>query len=92
MGSYQFVALILVVIGPVLAVARDVGAPPSLALFALGFASTALPGLPPQAIDPELLLTLFLPPLIYASTVRVSWHLCASRSYPASQSERRWSC
>lgn len=75
MNTYQFVALILVVTGPVLALARGLRVPPSLVLFAVGLASTALPGLHVRLIDPELLLTLFLPPLIYASTVRVSWHL-----------------
>ena len=31
--------------------------------------------MPVASVDPDLLMTLFLPPLIYASTVRVSWHL-----------------
>ncbi len=75
MSTYQFVALILVVIGPVLALARSTGAPPSLVLFGVGLASTAMPGLPPLHVDPQLVLNLFLPPLVYASTVRVSWHL-----------------
>jgi len=34
-----------------------------------------LPGSPPSRVDPQLVLTLLLPPLIYASTVRVSWRL-----------------
>lgn len=75
MSTYHFVALILVMIGPVLALARAIKVPPTLVLFAVGLASTALPGLPAGPVDPELLLTLFLPPLLYASTVRVSWHL-----------------
>ena len=49
--------------------------PESLLLFAAGVLSTVIPGLPEPNIDPDLILTLFLPPLIYASTVRVSWHL-----------------
>lgn len=49
--------------------------PESLLLFGTGVLSTFIPGLPPAAVDPDLVLTLFLPPLIYASTVRVSWHL-----------------
>ncbi|HEY8381557.1 MAG TPA: cation:proton antiporter [Microvirga sp.] len=75
MSTYQFVALLLVVIGPVLALAKSTGAPPSLVLFGVGLASTALPCLPPLRVDPQLVLNLFLPPLVYASTVRVSWHL-----------------
>nr|WP_246215859.1 cation:proton antiporter [Microvirga makkahensis] len=49
--------------------------PESLLLFAVGVLSAFIPGLPEPNIDPDLILTLFLPPLIYASTVRVSWHL-----------------
>jgi CPA1 family monovalent cation:H+ antiporter len=75
MDAYHSVALLLAVIGPALAAARWAGAPPSLALFALGVASTFVPGLPSTPIDANLVLTLLLPPLLYASTVRVSWHL-----------------
>lgn len=75
MSAYQLVALILVVIGPVLAVATATKIPPSLALFGLGLLSTIIPGLPPLRPDPQLLLDLMLPPLVYASTVRVSLHL-----------------
>ena len=75
MSTYQFVALVLAGIGPVLALARLAKAPDSLVLFGLGLASTYLPGLPETAVDPQLVLNLFLPPLLYASTVRVSWHL-----------------
>ena len=42
MSTYQLVALILVVIGPALALAKATGAPPSLALFGLGLLSTAV--------------------------------------------------
>jgi CPA1 family monovalent cation:H+ antiporter len=59
----------------VLAIAAHVGAPPSLVLFCLGLGSAFVPGLPPVRVEPDLALTLFLPPLIYASTVRVSWRL-----------------
>lgn len=72
---YQFAAVILAATGPVLAICGYLKAPASLALFALGFLSGFIPGLPPVAVDPDLALTLFLPPLIYASTVRVSWRL-----------------
>ncbi len=58
-----------------LAIAGRLGAPASLALFGLGLGSAFLPGLPPVRIDPDLPLTLFLPPLIYASAVRISWFL-----------------
>jgi NhaP-type Na+/H+ or K+/H+ antiporter len=74
-STYQFVALLLAAIGPILAAARLVGAPESLVLFGAGLASAFVPALPPVRVDPQLVLNLFLPPLLYASTVRVSWHL-----------------
>ena len=51
-------------------------------LFGAGVASTTVPGLPPPAVDPELVMTLFLPPLLYASTVRVTWHLLRFTFWP----------
>jgi CPA1 family monovalent cation:H+ antiporter len=72
---YQLAALLLAIIGPVLAIAGHLKAPTSLVLFALGLGSAYLPGLPPVGVDPDLPLNLFLPPLIYASAVRVSWLL-----------------
>ncbi len=75
MSEYTFVALILAAVGPLLALARAVRVPASLALFGAGLAAAHLPGLPPIRVDPQLVITLFLPPLLYASTVRVSWHL-----------------
>ena len=75
MSAYQFVALLIAAIGPILALARMVRAPDSLILFGAGVASAFVPGLPPAHVDPQLVLNLFLPPIIYASAVRVSWHL-----------------
>ncbi|WP_172123584.1 MULTISPECIES: cation:proton antiporter [unclassified Devosia] len=75
MNVYQFAALILAAIGPVLALSGYLKAPASVVLFALGVASAFLPGLPQVNLDADLALTLFLPLLVYASTLRVSWHL-----------------
>lgn len=75
MNEFQFAALILAVTGPVLAASGHFQAPASIVLFAIGVASAFVPGLPRTHLDPDLALTLFLPPLIYASTIRISWHL-----------------
>jgi NhaP-type Na+/H+ or K+/H+ antiporter len=69
------VALILAGIGPMLALGRLLPVPDSLLLFGAGLASSLLPGLPPLRLDPQLALQLFLPPLLYAGTVRTSLHL-----------------
>lgn len=75
MSAFQFAAVVLALVGPILAVCGHLGAPASVVLFAVGVASAFVPDLPPTEVDPDLALNLFLPPLIYASTVRVSWLL-----------------
>ncbi len=75
MSRLEFVALVLALVGPLLAVARRLGLPPSLLLFGAGVASSFVPGLPPVRVEPSLLTELFLPAILYAGTVRVTWHL-----------------
>jgi NhaP-type Na+/H+ or K+/H+ antiporter len=62
-------------VGPLLALARLARLPGTLVLFAAGVALAFVPGLPPVRIDPELLLGLFLPPVLYAATVGASLHV-----------------
>jgi CPA1 family monovalent cation:H+ antiporter len=59
----------------VLAIARHLHVPELLLLFGAGVLASFVPGLPSFRTDPNLVLNLFLPPLLYASTVRVSWEL-----------------
>jgi CPA1 family monovalent cation:H+ antiporter len=80
--QYHLAAILIAVIGPLLALARRFRVPESMLLFGVGAASTMIPGLPPAAVDPELVMTLFLPPLLYASTVRVTWHLLRFTFWP----------
>lgn len=49
--------------------------PGTLVLVAAGAALAFVPGLPPLRLDPELLLGLILPPVLYAGTVGASLHL-----------------
>ena len=75
MSDLQFAALVLAVVGPLLAFAKLTGVPQLFVLVGAGLGSAFLPGVPPARVDPQFLLTLFLPPLVYASTVQVSVHL-----------------
>lgn len=75
MSALEFVALILAGVGPLLALARLARIPETLLLFGAGIAAAFVPGLPPLRIDPQLMLDLFLPPILYAATVRASFHL-----------------
>jgi NhaP-type Na+/H+ or K+/H+ antiporter len=75
MSDLEFVALVLAAIGPLLALAKLTGVPQIFLLAGAGLGSALLPGLPPVRVDPQFLLSLFLPPLLYAGTVQASVHL-----------------
>jgi NhaP-type Na+/H+ or K+/H+ antiporter len=75
LSQLEFVALLLAAVGPLLALAQLARVPETLLLFASGVAAAFVPGLPPVPVDPQLVLVLFLPPILYASTVCVSLHL-----------------
>ncbi|WP_043367367.1 cation:proton antiporter [Belnapia sp. F-4-1] len=75
MGAVEFIALLLAGVGPVLALARWSGFPPTIALFGIGLVVGLLPGPAPVNMDPDLAIGLFLPPIIYAGTVRTTSHL-----------------
>jgi Na+/H+ antiporter len=47
--------------------------PHAIVLVLLGLGIAFVPGLPPIGLDPELVLLLFLPPLLYSSGVGLSW-------------------
>jgi NhaP-type Na+/H+ or K+/H+ antiporter len=69
----QFVSGVIVALGLLLAVARLTGLPPSAVVFAGGLASALLPvPLPPLRTNPEVVLGLLLPPLLYAGVVALS--------------------
>ncbi len=53
--------------------ARRLGVPHSILLVIVGTALAFVPGLPRVTLNPELVLLLFLPPLLYSSGVGMSW-------------------
>src|SRR5215510_13717638 len=55
-------------------VAPRVGLPAPVLLAVAGIAWALVPGLPPPVIDPHIVLSVFLPPLLYADAWRASWH------------------
>ncbi|GAA0573659.1 hypothetical protein GCM10009416_10420 [Craurococcus roseus] len=82
MSELEFVALVLAAIGPMLALAKLMGVPQLFVLVGAGLGSAFLPGLPPVRADPQFLLALFLPPLLYAGTVQASVHLLRFALWP----------
>ncbi|MBV1800396.1 cation:proton antiporter [Siccirubricoccus sp. G192] len=73
MPEVRFVSGVLIAVGLLLALARLLKLPQSAVLFVGGLASTLLPGLLPAVhVDPEVVLGLLLPPLLYAGTAALS--------------------
>ncbi len=57
----------------VTALARRLGVSPPLALVLVGLGLSSVPGVPDYALDPELILTLVLPPLLYSAALDSSY-------------------
>ena len=53
--------------------ARRLGVPHSILLVLVGVVLAFIPGLPRVGLNPDLVLLLFLPPLLYTSGVGMSW-------------------
>jgi monovalent cation/hydrogen antiporter len=62
--TFELVLLLLVAMVGLHWLAARIGLPPSVALLLGGGALAFLPGLPDVSLDPELVLVLFLPPLL----------------------------
>ena len=74
MISFLFIALAFLVLIALLSVlAHRLGVASSIAMLVCGIAISYVPGLPAVALDPDLVLLLFLPPLLYAAGVGMSW-------------------
>jgi monovalent cation/hydrogen antiporter len=59
-------------VGVVAAICSRLGWPTPLALLVVGAGVSYVPGVPEVRIEPELVLTGFLPPLLYAATAKLS--------------------
>jgi len=68
------VVLLLLAVCVLLALAaRKLRVPPAAAYVVGGIVLALLPGVPPLRLDPDLVLTLFLPPLLTASAFFTDW-------------------
>ena len=65
---------ILGVIGVASVAAPRIRVPAPVLLAIAGIVWALLPGLPHAQIDPHIVLSIFLPPLLYAEAWRASWH------------------
>ncbi|MBB5843978.1 CPA1 family monovalent cation:H+ antiporter [Conyzicola lurida] len=78
----EFLPLIILVACSVglTAVARRYGLPAPLVVTAVALAVSFIPGMPEFEIEPELILTIVLPPLLYSSSLEVSFQNFARSS------------
>jgi monovalent cation/hydrogen antiporter len=74
MGStIQVLVSLLVGIAAVALVAARLKVPPAILLVIAGVILALIPGLPTVRLDPQVMLLLVLPPLVYSSAVAMSW-------------------
>ena len=71
--TVQILVLLLAVVAGVAAAADRLKLPPAILLVLTGVGLAIVPGLPALELDPELVLLLVLPPVIYSSAVAMSW-------------------
>lgn len=72
MDSQEQILGLVVVVAAVYGIARRTGALPPLLLVSVGLVASLIPGIPHYELEPELVLTFFLPPLLYAAAVQTS--------------------
>jgi Na+/H+ antiporter len=64
---------LLVVLTAAVVLARRWGVPAPILLVPIGLALALIPHVPSVTLDPEIVLSIFLPPLIYTAAVMTSW-------------------
>ncbi len=72
MQSVLQAVLLLVAVAAVASLARRYDWSAPILLVLLGLAVSAIPGVPAYHLDPEVVLVLFLPPLVYSAAIRTS--------------------
>ena len=73
MQLFETLLILLTLCVPLVAVAQRFALPPAAVLIVGGGALAFVPGMPTVRLDPELLLVLFVPPLVQASAYRTNW-------------------
>src|SRR3954470_17411762 len=85
MDETQLLLLILLVTVPALSViARTLGVPYPIVLVLAGVALGLLPGLPEPRLHPDLVLVIFLPPLLYVAAFYTDLRVLRANARPIS--------
>ncbi len=73
MHEFELIAGLLVAVCLLVALANRLHIPYPMVLLAGGIVLSLVPGLPEVALDPELALVLFLPPVLFSAAFFTSW-------------------
>lgn len=82
MPDIRLILALLAAVAVLAAVGRRFGIPDPIALAIGGLALAMVPGLPAIALPPQLVLVVFLPPLIFAAAQDTSWAEIRREAWP----------
>jgi Na+/H+ antiporter len=81
-AKFQIFLILLAVLAGTALLARRINVAPAILLLLAGIALAFVPGMPTVELPPELVLLVFLPPLIYSASVAMSWRELKSNLRP----------
>jgi len=73
-STYEFLVLLLMATIVLELIARRLRLPPAAALIVGGVVLALMPGVPTIKIDPEMIMLIFLPPLLMSGAYFTVWH------------------
>ncbi|WFU16685.1 Na+/H+ antiporter [Bradyrhizobium sp. CB3481] len=72
-STFQIFLILLAALAGTALLARRIDVAPAILLLLAGIALAFVPGMPTVELPPQLVLLVFLPPLIYSASVAMSW-------------------
>jgi monovalent cation/hydrogen antiporter len=72
-AKFQIFLILLAVLAGTALLARRINIAPAILLLLAGIGLAFVPGMPAVELPPQLVLLVFLPPLIYSASVAMSW-------------------
>jgi monovalent cation/hydrogen antiporter len=81
-ATFQIFLILLAVLAGTALLARRIDVAPAILLLLAGIMLAFVPGMPTVELPPELVLLVFLPPLIYSASVAMSWREFRSNLRP----------
>jgi CPA1 family monovalent cation:H+ antiporter len=72
-ATFQIFLILLAALAGTALLARRIDVAPAILLLLAGIALAFVPGMPTVELPPQLVLLVFLPPLIYSASVAMSW-------------------